>query len=1497
MDINDLRWDNIAFSDAYRKADPGLQNRVKSAWMREAAPILYPQVRQDPRAMHQLVQQVNKTTLPAPLENEEHIIRPETLTINGITKMETNPAFAEKPFKEQYQLRQVWFRKMARQDPEFQSLSPEEQEEYYKNTLKRPPSYQVFDKHPAFEKFTGFFTPIDPEYDGDLSIDYEKVLTGTQTILQNFTESFAGGFASLVTGPVKLLAGEDSAISQALMDIQKERKWVNTVNTEHEFVRETIPSIVGFGAGLITGPFSKFENIFAGTSTLTKAAGKRSITQVPGLFEKVGTKVTSKIPSLGYRVAGGATAGAVQGVTQAISEGKPWHSYLAADATLGVGFEFLSRYLGAVRQIKKVAKDANIGVDDILRQPFKVGEGIKAPEEITNVLRSNPDMEGLVQFTAATDKDGMILRWINTEDGVKTKSDLLGFKTKKVGDHLEIHKGAEKVKEFNGPLQKQVREANDFLDLQDGAWEKALKGKTMYEAVATAPQIQMRRAQFVPTQARKLLLKRMQENNVFVGADYSVDPRGDTTQVDKLFGILYDNGPKKASDTLKRMGIVFDEVDNNNKAIIRQMKSELEQIMPKEPFLYVNSRNKNVVAPENMPKVYVEHPEMQQPFYNSNVFSGNPRSIRNIIDTIKSTEKSVKTKISKQASGTNVEVFKMGNHSAYEIEVKLPTESGGVREALLHFPTEKSVYDFLQKGKYRKGAAGLIEEMFEGDDALQQAYKKFTKAFKTSDPKKFKEEALPFQFAAKMAKDKGYALGIYKGKYVIQDALDINDVRFTSYDSLQDAMTFLKEMPPHVMRPSLLGNVSDDALEQAGLKLKDPLDDIPYEEVKRTRKFSVSTEMAMKLRPTQYAIQAMEKLETVQYLREHFDFSPTRIYNLIEDSHRAQAAMEQGRRKWIKNIQKGVKKEESEYMTDWIESLSDQSERKIQGVDYRLKVDVEDEMAKQFGRPRTDQLLEKATQLEQFYEELFSMSDIPWSSLIKHYIPHFGNQLAKVGAKLSTPIDVHSMTQIPKTHQSAFFEFLRDVDPRDVVWERDAFKLAEIYNHLSARNAFVRPTLDNIKGELQHVLNSMKHNQASNDDYKAVTNYISNLMGVISGVDNPSDRRLKYAVQRSNEEIQKYIIKQVGGEPKNVKGFDPISKLITIATGAHLAARPFPVLRNLTQSLVTGSFIGPRWWMEGADEVMNPGSLKRMMDMGVIESVVMPTGAGFSIDPNSIIAKGMQGYKWADWINRGIVYLGTEKRFNNAVEGLKSGKLSKKKFFRNSGMKLFGNTEFNEMARIYNTSSDKDAALRTIRDRVANKATSRSQYLYTRFDHPEAFRSSIGRLFGQYTSWPLNYFNFVRSMISADSLTVVDKAQMLGGLGAVTYGLARGANEAGISPDSFLPWKMGIMSPGPYFQMITDGMQAANGDQQSMNSFINNITSILPFVYEGEGIWKSAQALQDGDMYEALLHVMSAPVNYDLYPHRTTPIQAVRDAMNKGGQKYVEFQQESPFQE
>lgn len=1497
MDIQDLQWENIAFSDAYRKAEPSMQNRIKAAWMQEAAPILYPQVNKDPRAMYEVVQNMNNTTLPAPLENEESIIRPDTLTVDGISKVEANPEFARKPFKEQQQLRSVWFRKMAREDPEFQNLKPEEQQAYYKNMLKRPPSYEIFDKHPAFEKLTGFFTPINPEYDGDLSIDYEEVMTGTQTTLQNFMESFAGGFASLVTGPAKLIAGEESGIARALMDIQKEKQWVNTVNTEKEFLRETLPSIVGFGAGLITGPFSKFENAIAGTSTLAKAGGKSKIVQVPGLFEKVGSKVTSKVPSLAYRTAGGATAGAVQGVTQAVSEGKPWHSYLAADATLGVGFEFLSRYLGAIRNIKKVAKEANINVENVLRQPFKVGEGIKAPEEITDILKSNPDMAELVRFTTVTDKDGMILKWMNTEDGVKAKGDLLGLTTKKVDDHFEVYKGSEKIKETSGPLQKQIREVNDFLDVQDDAWEKALKGKTMYEAVATAPQIQMRKAQFVPTQARKLLLKRMQENGVFLSADFSVDPRGDTTQIDKLFGILYDKGPKKASETLRRMGIVFDEVDSSNKAIVKQMKSELEQIMPKEPFLYVNKRTQNVVAPDDMPKVFVEHPNMSQPFYNSNVFSGDPRSIRNIINTIKSTEKSTKTKIARQAGGTNVDVAKIANHDAYEMSVKLPTGDGSVKEAILHFPTEKSVYDFLQKGKYKKGSAGLIEDMFKENDTMQQAYKKFTKAFRTSDPKKFAEESTPFKFAAKMANDKGYALGIYKGKYVIQDGLDINDVRFTSYDSLEDAMTFLREMPPHALRPNMLGNLSDEALEHAGLRLKDPLDDIPYEEVKRTRKFGVGTEFGMKMKPTQYAIQQMEKLEAVKYLNQNFDFSPTRIYNMIEDSHRAQASMEHNRRKWIKDVQKGVKKEESEYITDWIESLSDQAERKIQGVEYRLKADVEQEMVEKFGRTRADELMSKGTQLEQFYEELFSMGDIPWSAFIKHYAPHFGNQLAKVGSKLSTPIDVHSMTQIPKTHQSAFFEFLRDVDPRDVVWERDAFKLAEVYNHLTARNTFVRPTLDNIKGELQHILSAMKHNQASNDDYKAVTNYISNLMGVISGVDTPSDRRLKYAVQRTNEEVHKYVLKQMGKEAKHVKGFDPISKLISISTGAHLAARPFPILRNLSQSLVTGSFIGPRWWMEGVDEIMKPGQIKRMMDMGVVEDVVMPTGSGFSIDPNSIIAKGMQGYKWADWINRGTVYLGTEKRFNNAVERLKAGKLSKKKFFRESGMKLFGNTEFNEMARIYNTATDKNAALNTIRDRVASKATARSQYLYTRFDHPEAFRSSIGRLFGQYTSWPLNYYNFVKSMISADSLTVVDKAQMLGGLGAVTYGLARGAHEAGINPDSFLPWKMGIMSPGPYFQMITDGMQAANGDQNAMNNFINNITSILPFVYEGEGIWKSAQAMQDGDIYEALLHVMSAPVNYDLYPHRSTPVQSVRDAMRKGGQKYVEFQGESPFQE
>ena len=1489
MNLDSLKWENIAVSDGFRSADPRTQNKLRRAWLTEAAPALYPQISGNPQAQKGMSDFVYGFVLPPKLPWEDELITPESLNIDGLGHLEKNPNFGNLTRNEQNQLRQIWFHKTAISDPEFAKMDPDQKNALYQKLLKRPPMYAS----QGMQDRSGLFLPV--EYTPELDVQWEDLIEPHNALVTNLVTSFSQGVGSLIVAPLKLLSGKDSSLSKFLADAKKERDWINDVSEHNKALTQTVPNIVGGMAGIILGPYGKLSKALAGGSKLVKGTdGVSKIARSAGLFQAVGPE---RIPDLVYQVMGGAIAGAIKGISDAVVRDEPWHTYLATDMTFGVGFEFLGRYFGTMRQIKKAAKESGVNIENVLKAPLKLGSGEMVSPELKSLLALDPDMKDILLFKDAVDKDGLLQKWMNTIDGVKAKAQILGLNMREKAGNLEIgptdvRKKA--VKAFSGPIENQIREANNYLDSLDGLWEKTLKGKSFYEQILTAPSLEMRRGSYVPTKGRKIVTEALDEYDINIAAR-KIDPRGDTSGIDEVYHILYSGGPVKAGNALSKRGILFSSDPKENKAIVAQIQSELFENRPKTPFVIVNKTTSKLVSPDDMPRRVLSNPDLKEPFYHSNVYTGNPRSIRELLNTLNTRSKGTATAVGSRAA-KGVQVRKIGENDPIEMLVKTLGSDGKTHDVIVHFPTVKEAHKYLTKGK-AQGLKHVADKLFDGFDDIRASYDTFEKTLRKLDPAKFNSESVPFLFTSRMAQEQGYHLAMYKGKYILQDTLD-EVTKYTAYDSLDNVITHLKTVPSGALQfADLMRGVSPGVMDALDMPLRDPLQDIPYEEIKRNRIFGIGQAIKHKVLPTQYAVKSMEKLQVMKTLEKDFGFSPTRAYNKIMSATRAKSSFEQAKRTQLNNIKKGFNKKQAESIMTWMESLDDMAEDNIPGVVRRLKSDVQKEMVATFGAQKADEMLRAGAQMSQYFDEMFSMTGMSWSQYIKHYAPHYSAALHQQTAKMTTQLDPKSFTSIPKTEVTNFFELTRDVDVRDILLEKDVFKLGEIYTHLMSRKLFMEPTLKSVKGELTSVLNGMKNHSAAPDDYKAIVNYFGNIIGSIEGLSGPGEKAIQFGLARSTKHLLQNITDITGHKFEFSKStIDPISKLISLTTGAHIAGRPYPVARNLTQSLITGgSLIGPENWLRGVDKVWQPGQLQRVMDLGVIDRIQIPTGAGHAMNTNSIIAKGMEAYKFADWVNRAIVYLGMEDRVTEAFKHYKMTG-DKAKFFREAGANLFGKNEKNEVIRMLNKSRTLDEAIPLVRDRLSDLAVRRTQYLYERFNQPELFRDGIGRLFGQYTTWPVNFASFVTDSISSDSMNVIDKAMFVGSLGAITGGIAKGMYEAGLNPRSFLPWNMGMMDAGPYHQLLTDTLRAANGDQGAWNNVVNNVTMLAPFMNQAESSWKAVEALSEGELEEAFLLFASAPIRYDLYPKRETPVDEIRKKLIEAGSMYRGFKNEIPFE-
>lgn len=194
------QWQEIAVSDTFRRADSRQQNQLKALYFRDVAPIAYGEAWQNPQTRTQIINRINSFRLPPKLEDEDAIIRPETLTLDGFKQVIQTEEFARKDFKEQQELKSVWFHRLAATNPEFKQMTPEQQQAYYRRLMTARPGFSSnLYNISADEGVTGLLIPMDTEDAEELVARGETVQSGLAKFQSNFMGNFLQGASNLLT--------------------------------------------------------------------------------------------------------------------------------------------------------------------------------------------------------------------------------------------------------------------------------------------------------------------------------------------------------------------------------------------------------------------------------------------------------------------------------------------------------------------------------------------------------------------------------------------------------------------------------------------------------------------------------------------------------------------------------------------------------------------------------------------------------------------------------------------------------------------------------------------------------------------------------------------------------------------------------------------------------------------------------------------------------------------------------------------------------------------------------------------------------------------------------------------------------------------------------------------------------------------------------------------------------------------------------------------------
>lgn len=333
--------------------------------------------------------------------------------------------------------------------------------------------------------------------------------------------------------------------------------------------------------------------------------------------------------------------------------------------------------------------------------------------------------------------------------------------------------------------------------------------------------------------------------------------------------------------------------------------------------------------------------------------------------------------------------------------------------------------------------------------------------------------------------------------------------------------------------------------------------------------------------------------------------------------------------------------------------------------------------------------------------------------------------------------------------------------------EEDAVKLFESYVRGGLRKKYLQPVWDQIKQ--RHGWESKERfsgrweegtfNNLGDYEGRYVQGYVKHVLGFPSATENA----LNSLLWKSIEQMNKMLPKEKHIRPGGVTVQKLSRKIADMVYLGGLGFRLGSAAKNLTQSTLTSGEIGVRWAKEGMRLAATKEGRQAVQDADIFTDFAPSYEKELSLSKGALrkfTDAGLWFFGQADRVNRTIAYLGArEKVLKLAPDGK----------FNTKGIRF-------ETRRKIQQALDK-GNVQEAAHLYGKYVVAETQYLYTKANTPMAFRNSVGRLFGQFMTWPLYFselgFKWLTGPGSGFNMDRTNAAQLLNftlAMGAAAYG-------------------------------------------------------------------------------------------------------------------------------
>lgn len=418
--------------------------------------------------------------------------------------------------------------------------------------------------------------------------------------------------------------------------------------------------------------------------------------------------------------------------------------------------------------------------------------------------------------------------------------------------------------------------------------------------------------------------------------------------------------------------------------------------------------------------------------------------------------------------------------------------------------------------------------------------------------------------------------------------------------------------------------------------------------------------------------------------------------------------------------------------------------------------------------------------------------------------------------------------------------------------------------HAGSRKKFVQQAMDGARAELKRW---GKLDGVHDTDLTQAKNYVNNyLRDMTVGTDSQA-QAMSNALNGVLKGLNANLGLKLDTSPEQIA--NTAAKLTSWYSGAAMAGRPALAIRNLSQSLLGATKVGYTEWWSAVRDVTGKRR-KEMFDIArqelnipSVAEAFEATGAGggavFGTKLTRLIKQaqdiGMIPFQGSDQVNRVISFWTGHKAITKNADDLLKRVISEEQFMFRTGLKGSSKVEQAEiLSHLRGEIPNVEAAARAYGKRVADS----TQFIYGASNKPQAFRGTVGRVFGQFGTWPIGFTEFIhQNTLGAGDAAWTKKFGMnYVAQKAVLSGLGIGL---GVDTSSWNFANPLTFQGGPWFQGLRDASVLAT----SLNDFerqaaMQNVTKMissasLPFGALQRDIEQGREAIADGDPMQALL--------------------------------------------